>query len=64
MRKWLKRVKDAVRPYGYRLRRKRTSSNHLLLRNDETGHQIVCSFSPTNEDHALKNVVRDIERYG
>lgn len=54
----------AIKPFGYVIdwsgNRKR---KHLTIINRRTGHTLTLSASPTNVDHWIKKVLRDIERY-
>jgi hypothetical protein len=53
----------AVKPHGYKFNRW-NGRCHMVLRNDETGHEVVCASSPRNLKHAIHATIRDIRLNG
>ena len=54
-----RRVHDLAKRYGFKLSMRR--GGHARL--DRDGYPTIwCSVSPKNQDHALRNIERDIRR--
>ena len=63
MDKRKRELAKAIKPYNYRLVG-HTGSSHVIIQHRHTGHRLVTSWSPTNFEHMIKRVIRDIRRYG
>jgi hypothetical protein len=60
--KYVRELKRAIKGTGYRVRQKQSGRNHLLITNGT--HTLTASCSPQNSVHTIRNVVRDIRKYG
>lgn len=62
MRKFNRMLLNAVKPYGYHL--EKGQRGHMSIINPTTGHRLSVSSSPKSEVYAVRNVLKDIQRYG
>ena len=60
-RKYVRDLNRAIKPLGWRVRRKYSGGTHLIVTNGK--HSMSASLSPKNTEHSIKATVRNIKRY-
>lgn len=64
MNRFKRELAKAVKPYGYRVRNKKSGRNHLLVINDCTGHVLTAPDSPRIAESSIRKTIAGIRRWG
>lgn len=63
MDKRKRELAKAIKPFGYRIVGF-SGTNHYLIRNRKTGHEMTAAQSPKHPENAIKAVLRGIKTWG